>query len=86
MAPLYNPNTKDAEAGSSRPAQITRSRPRLKQKPTLFRDGPQWRTKMALPAEGQHHGVLLKAPEQPPLPQCTHNLFPGHKSVKTLGK
>lgn len=41
---------------------------------------------MALPAEGQHHGVLLQAPEQPPLPQCAHNLFPGHKSVKTLGE
>lgn len=41
---------------------------------------------MALPAEGQHHGVLLQAPEQPPLPQCAHDLFPGHKSVKTLGE
>lgn len=41
---------------------------------------------MWLPANAQHHGVVLEAPEQAPLPQCRHNLFPGHKSVKALGE
>jgi hypothetical protein len=41
---------------------------------------------MGLPAERQYHGVVLKAPDLAPFAQCTHNLFPGHKSVKTLGK
>ena len=42
--------------------------------------------KMGLPANGQHHRVVLESPEQAPFPQCRQNLFPGHKSVKTLGK
>lgn len=41
---------------------------------------------MRLPANRKHHGVVLEAPEQAPLPQRRYNLFPGHKSVKTLGR
>lgn len=53
---------------------------------------PSWRTsyvkrvKMGLPANRKHHGVVLDASEQAPLPQRRHNLLSGHKSVKTLGR
>lgn len=41
---------------------------------------------MGLPANGEHHGVVLEAPEQTPLRQCGHNPLPGHKPVKALAE